>query len=147
MFFRHIMCFILLLNNTYGFKIRKSIRNMINLNMMDENFETYNDLYLLHKYKNFFPKENYNNLIQDILNNKISKIYIDKNYNELVSVDNLPILDNLNQHYHYSNINPVLIQNIVEKSGEHNVAINFVNFTPEYLNKILLKNQENIMLL
>ena len=136
MFLTHIMYFILLLNNTYGFKIRKSIRNMINLNMMDENFERYNDLNLLHKYKNFFPKENYNDLIQDILNNKISKIYIDKNYNELISVDNLPILDNLNQHYHYSNINPVLIQNIVEKSAEHNVAINFVNFTPEYLSNI-----------
>jgi cell division protease FtsH len=133
MFLKYIFPFILLLNNIYSFKIIGSIHKRVNFKMMDENFEIYNDLNVLHKYKMFFPKENYNQLIQDIFNDKISKIYIDKKYNELVSVDNLPILDNLNQHYHYTNINPVLIPNIVEKSSEHNIPIHFVDFTPEYL--------------
>lgn len=39
---------------------------------------------LNYKYKMFFPKENHNDIIQDILNDKMSKIYINGNYNEII---------------------------------------------------------------
>ena len=65
----------LYLNNIYCFKVITHIKQQ-RLKMMDETYNLYNDLNLIHKYKMFFPKENYNNLIQDILNNKVTKIYI-----------------------------------------------------------------------
>jgi cell division protease FtsH len=104
--------------------------------MIDELYSSYNDLNLIYKYKMIFPKENYNDLIQDIINNKISKIYIDNKYNEMISVDKLPDIDSLIQHFHYTNINPVLIQNIVEKSSENNIPLNFVDFTPVIISNI-----------
>jgi cell division protease FtsH len=136
MFLKKLIPFILFFNNIFSFKISKPINKRNNFKMMDENFEIYNDLNIVHKYKIFLPKDNYNNLINDILNNKVTKIYIDKKYNELVSVDNLPNIDNLKEHFHYININPILIPNIVEKSSEHNVHINFVDFTPAVLSNI-----------
>jgi cell division protease FtsH len=129
MFFKNIVIFMFFLNNIYSFK--PTIHKKINVKLMDNNnFDFNNDLNLLHKYKMFFPKENYNDVIQDILNNKISKIYIDKKYNEMISVDNLPNIDNLKEHFHYTNINPIVIPNIIEKTSEHNIPINFVDFTP-----------------
>lgn len=104
--------------------------------MIDELYSSYNDLNLIYKYKMIFPKQNYNDLIQDIINNKISKIYIDNKYNEMISVDKLPDIDSLIQHFHYTNINPVLIQNIVEKSSENNIPLNFVDFTPVIISNI-----------
>jgi len=104
--------------------------------MLEEDLEMITDLNLLHKYKMFLPKQNYNSVIQDILNNKISKIYIDNKYNEMVSIDSLNNVDNIKDHYHYTNINPIVIQNLIEKSSEHNIPINFVDFTPVFISNL-----------
>jgi len=93
--------------------------------------ENLNDLQLIHKYKFYFTKENYNDLMQDLLNNKLSKIFVDKKYNQLVSMDNLPKDDLLYNHYHVSDIDPIVVPNLVEKSGELHVPLYFVNFTPQ----------------
>jgi len=93
--------------------------------------ENLNDLQLIHKYKFYFTKENYNDLMQDLLNNKLSKIFVDKKYNQLVSIDNLPKDDLLYNHYHVSDIDPIVVPNLVEKSGELHVPLYFVNFTPQ----------------
>jgi cell division protease FtsH len=90
-----------------------------------------NELQLIHNYKFYFTKENYNDIMQDLLNNKLSKIFIDNKYNQLVSVDNLPKDDLLYNHYHVSDINPIVVPNLVEKSGELHVPLYFVNFTPQ----------------
>jgi cell division protease FtsH len=93
--------------------------------------ENLNDLQLIHKYKFYFTKENYNDIMQDLLNNKLSKIFVDKKYNQLVSIDNLPKDDLLYNHYHVSDIDPIVVPNLVEKSGELHVPLYFVNFTPQ----------------
>lgn len=41
------------------------------------------------KYKYYFKKDNYNNIINDIIDHKVSKIYVDKKMNEIVTVDNV----------------------------------------------------------
>lgn len=118
------------------FKINRPFSKISNLKMIDDNSNLYNDLNLIHKYKMFFPRENYNDVIQDILNNKISKIYINSNYNEMVSVDNSKIIDNINDHYHYTSINPILIPNIIEKSSNLHIPIDIVDFTPIFFSNV-----------
>ena len=92
-----------------------------------------NDLNFLYKYKNYFDKDNYNDVINDLTNNKISKILIDKDYKQLVTIDNLPKDDLLYNHYHLVDINPIVLPNIVEKTTNLNVPIHFVNFLPQNL--------------
>ena len=61
MFLKHLFIFMLYLNNIYCFKVITHIKQQ-RLKMMDETYNLYNDLNLIHKYNMFFPKENYNNL-------------------------------------------------------------------------------------
>ena len=89
------------------------------------------DLSLIHKFKMYFEKENYNDVVKDLIDNKISKIYVNSDYKELVSIDNLPKYDLLYNHYHISQVNPIVLQNLVEKTSDLHVPIYFVNFTPE----------------
>ena len=46
--------------------------------MSNENIE------FISKYKYYFKKDNYNNIINNIIDHKVSKIYIDKKMNEIV---------------------------------------------------------------
>jgi cell division protease FtsH len=101
------------------------------ISMIINEKDNLNELQLIHKYKFYFTKENYNDVIQDLLNNKLSKIFVDNKYNQLVSVDNLPKDDLLYNHYHVSDIDPIVVPNLVEKSGELHVPLYFVNFTPQ----------------
>jgi cell division protease FtsH len=101
------------------------------INMFDKNYETQQDIDLLHNSKFLFSKENYNDVINDIIHDKVSKIYIDQSYRQLVTVDNLPKDDILYNHYHLVDIDPITIPNLVAKTGENNIPIHFVNFIPD----------------
>jgi len=125
LFVSGIQCFQILKNKGSIYKHKSSVSMIINEK------ENLNDLQLIHKYKFYFTKENYNDLVQDLLNNKLSKIFVDKKYNQLVSIDNLPKDDLLYNHYHLSDIDPIVVPNLVEKSGELHVPLYFVNFTPQ----------------
>jgi len=100
------------------------------------NNENTQDLSLIHKFKGYFFKDNYNQAIDDIINKKISKIFIDTNYKEIVTIDNLPKEDLLYNHYHLSDINPIVLPNLVEKATDSHIPIYFVNFTPENIMNI-----------
>jgi cell division protease FtsH len=119
----------------HGFQILKNkgsiYKHKSSVSMIINEKENLNDLQLIHKFKFYFTKENYNDLMQDLLNNKLSKIFVDKKYNQLVSIDNLPKDDLLYNHYHVSDIDPIVVPNLVEKSGELHVPLYFVNFTPQ----------------
>jgi len=127
--------FLLFISGMNGFQILKNkasiYKHKSSISMIINEKENLNDLQLIHKYKFYFTKENYNDLMQDLLNNKLSKIFVDKKYNQLVSIDNLPKDDLLYNHYHVSDIDPIVVPNLVEKSGELHVPLYFVNFTPQ----------------
>jgi len=121
-----------------------SVRSLKNINKIKSNkkssannFKIYNslneyneDLHLLQTYKYYFQKDTYNDIIKNVLDNKVSRIFIDNNYKELVSVDNLPSED-LYSHYHIADINPIVIPNIISKTTETHIPIYFVSFTSE----------------
>jgi len=80
---------------------------------------------------NKIPEENYNTLIQDLSNHKLSKIYIDPSYKELLSYDD----SNL---YYHTQVNPIVVPNLVEKAANLNIPIEFKDFHPD--NLALIKN-------
>jgi cell division protease FtsH len=131
-----LLFFTIQLNKTLGFQYKtnkNTIRNQfnkINIKMESDN-EYINDLSLLQNSKYYFTKENYNDIMNELLHDKISKIYIDNKLNQIVTVDNLPKDDLIYNHYHLADINPIVIPNLLEKSSDHLVNTYFVNFTPQ----------------
>jgi len=109
-------------------------RISVSLSMTDNTY--FQDLNILNKYQNYFLKDNYNNIITDVIDHKVSKIFVDNTYKQLVSVDDIPINDMPYTHFHIADINPVIIQNLVQKTAENNIPLYFVNFTPEYITNI-----------
>ncbi len=125
-----ITFFISNINKTLGFQksLNYNLRNKrtnerTKMTLIDYDF--LENIEKIRNSKNLIPKIEYNAFIDDLLNNKISKIYIDDTYKELVSVDNSP------QHnFHFTQINPFMINNIVEKTSDKNIPLHFADFTP-----------------
>ena len=128
--------------NVNGFVFKKIFVKMSNDNNID--------LRIIHKYKYLFNKDNYNNIIQNVMDNKVDKVFINNNYKEIISIDNLPENNFLYDHYHIASINPVVLPNIVEKTAEFHVPIffndfdtnivtldNFFNLAGSFLNAII----------
>jgi cell division protease FtsH len=141
MFLNLTLLFLLYINNYIGFQIlsnknihnnalRNNYNSKIKITMIGDN-DYINDLNLLQNSKYYFTKENYNDIMDELLHNKISKIYIDNKLNQIVTVDNLPKDDIIYNHYHLADINPIVIPNLIEKSNDHLVNTYFVNFTPQ----------------
>lgn len=99
---------------------------------MDTNVDFFTDTNLIHSYKMNIATENYNNMVDNLINNKLSRLYINTNYKEVVSVDNVHDFM-LYKHYHISNIDPAVVPNLVAKTSEMHVPLYFFNFTPEYI--------------
>jgi cell division protease FtsH len=93
-----------------------------------------NDYDMIHKYKSFLPKDSYNTIIQNVLDKKIDKIYIDNNYKEMISVDNLPQTDLIYNHYHIASINPIVLPNLIDKTSESHIPIYFTDFDINFVN-------------
>ena len=91
--------------------------------------EYFQDLNIIQHYKYYFENENYNTIVNDLNNNKIAKIFVNTNYRQIVAIDNLPNSDNLYNHYHISDVNPIVLPNLVEKTSNLHIPIYFVDFT------------------
>lgn len=127
----------LFFGKTDGFRLAKS--GLSSLRLINNDY--LQDVNLLHKYKNFFIKDNYNNVMENIMNDKVSKVLVDTNYKQLVYVDNLPSSEDLYNHYHLSDINPMVVPNLVEKTSDMHIPIHFVNFIPD--NIVAIQNVLN----
>ena len=118
----------------------KNIYSFLNIKMIDN--DNYNNLNIINNSRYFFIKDNYNNVIQDISNNKISKIFININHKELVSIDKENFNNILN--YHITQIDPLLLPKIIDTASNKNVPLYFDNFAPNYI--INIQNIINIVL-
>jgi cell division protease FtsH len=121
-----------LFSSINGFKQITTNPSFKNTHLKSYNNDYVQDLNLIHKFKNYFEKENYNAVINDLIEKKLSKIYISTDYKQLVTIDNAPNNDAfLYSNYHLSDINPIVLPNLVEKASDLHVPLHFVNFTPE----------------
>lgn len=131
-----ILLFFTSFNKTFSFQCitnKNTIKTQFNkiILKMEADNDFIKDLNLLQNSKYYFTKENYNDIIDELLHNKLSKIYIDNKLNQVITVDNLPKDDLIYNHYHLVDINPIVIPNLLEKSSDHLVSTYFVNFTPQ----------------
>jgi len=83
---------------------------------------------IIYKYRNLLSKDSYNNIIQNVLDNKIEKIFINNDYKQIITLDNLPKDDILLNHYHIASINPIVVPNLVEKTSQVHIPIYFTDF-------------------
>lgn len=110
-----------------GLKNNRFISPVSKIKMGDftEDFEN------IQKYKNQFLTEDYTTLLQDITDHKLSKIFINPYYTEIISKDNIysEILNHPVYHYHISSINPFIVNKIVENAIDEKIPIYFTEFT------------------
>jgi cell division protease FtsH len=95
-----------------------------------ENLKDIEDLNIIYKFKYYLKSDNYNDIINNIENNKVSKILVDNNYKQIISRDTSPIDDFPYFHYHIAEINPIVVPNLIEKTSQFHIPISFVDFTP-----------------
>jgi len=126
-------------SNSFLFKLKMPIK--LSSKIQTANNDYLEDINLIQKFKPYFFKDNYNQVIDNIINNKVSRVYINNDYKQLVTIDNadenLPFKDeSIYTHYHISNINPVVVPNLVEKASESHVSIYFTDFTSSTITNI-----------
>jgi len=109
---------------------------------------------IIQYYKKYFEISDYNDVLRDLADNKVSKIFIDNNYGQLVTVDNIPYHEFIYDNYHLAKINPIVIPNILEQSSNLHVPVYFTNFVQEnafsfqlLLNKIMTFTSYSIPIL
>jgi len=115
--------------------LKKNNFNIYN-NLRMDNY--YQDVDLIHKYKFFFQQNNnYNEIVKDIIEKHISKIYINTDYRELVSIDNVDMNNMQYNNFHLTNINPILVPKIIDKATESNIPIYFADFSSGFISNLL----------
>jgi len=110
---------------------QSKIRGLQKIKMENNNNNYMQDLDIIRNSKEFIHKDDYNVAIHDIANNEISKIYVNNDYNEVVSVYN-KITNNYVDNYHLVQTNPLLTSKLIDKASDLNIPIYFDHFTPEY---------------
>ena len=86
------------------------------------------DLNIAYKYNDLIEKTSYNSIINNIIDKKVDKLLINTDYKQILSVDNLQQVDPVYNHYHFTNINPIVLQNLIQKTSEYNIPIYFTDF-------------------
>jgi cell division protease FtsH len=89
------------------------------------------DMDMIHKFKDNFRHEDFNQIISDLNAGKIKEILVNSDYKQVVTVDNLPEDYFTYHHYQLADINPLVLPTLIQKSTDWHVPIYFVNFTPE----------------
>ena len=76
--------------------------------------------------KSVIDTQSISNLINNINNHNVDKIFINQNYRDIISTDN--IIDKSIENYHLTNIDPILLPTIIETSTLNNVKIEFYKY-------------------
>jgi len=111
---------------------------MLNQYEIDGNIE------IVQKYNNFFVKENVVNLLHEINEEKVSKLFISKDYTKVVSLELKPA-SSLYDTFHSIQTNAIEIPTILDKAYEHNIDTNFINFNPSSETFASIQNIINII--
>lgn len=94
----------------------------------DFNLDNYN-IDIIQKNKNYFSKENVADLISEINNNKLSKIFISKDYNEIIGIK-ITNSDSIFNKFYLIHSNSIELPTILNKAYEHHIPTNFIDLNP-----------------
>jgi len=122
----------LLIADSFQLKGEKKYLNLPIKNKMKLSMTTdIQDLNTIYSSKDYFLKDSYNDVIKNIMDEKIDKIFVSEKSNQAIEVFKDDILNsNIFHHYHMVTINKVILPNLLDKALEKNVYISFVDFTP-----------------
>lgn len=113
-------------------RISYNKKSFLQLNNNFQNDEYFQDLNIIHKFKNFLKVDSYNDIINELSENKFAKIFVDNNYKQIVAVEKSNInSDDFYNQYHLVDINPIVLPNLVEKTSDLHLPLYFVNFAPD----------------
>jgi cell division protease FtsH len=101
------------------------------INLIQNNF---NELDFIKKYNMFFDKENYNMILNDLLDHKLQKIIINNDYSSIISLDNIKDNNDLYSHYHIAKINPNILSNLIQLTNDMKMPIYFTDFSNDMIN-------------
>jgi cell division protease FtsH len=77
--------------------------------------------------------------VQDIVQNKLAKIFISTDYKQIIGQDSAITKDPISQ-YNIADVNPIEVPVIVSKAFEHNVVVKFVDFAQSNFLGFVLKD-------
>lgn len=91
------------------------------------------DLPFIKDFKFYFVSDDYNNIVQSIIDNKVDKLFIDTNARQIVTVDNIPAspIVPIYSHFHIADVNPLLLSKLVDKATESHIPIYFREFSSD----------------
>uniref|UniRef100_A0A6C0KRU2 AAA+ ATPase domain-containing protein n=1 Tax=viral metagenome TaxID=1070528 RepID=A0A6C0KRU2_9ZZZZ len=119
-----------IVNGLISFKTISISKRKTSLKISDDYLE---DISNFQKFKYNLVNENYNDMIQSIMDKNVQKILVDNDFKEMVTIDKLFDKEPLYNNFHLANINPIIIPNLVEKAADANTPIYFVDLAPESL--------------
>jgi cell division protease FtsH len=91
------------------------------------------DLPFIRDYKFYFVKDDYNNIIQNINDNKVDRLFIDTKLNQIVTVDNIPYeayIPNYS-HFHIADVKSVVIPKLIDTATDLKIPIYFQDFSSD----------------
>jgi cell division protease FtsH len=131
--FTRVFLFLLSLNSTWAFLPRKPRVERTPLRMFPSPLsENGDDMQIIYHSKNLFFKEDYNTLLQNIKDHHVTKLFADSKFNEIVSVSTEHD-DSISSYYHLTEVNPLLVNKIVDLGAESNIPVYFADFTPPHI--------------
>jgi len=129
---RFAFAFFLMTSYVSGFLRPLSLNRKNNyFNHLGLKMDLNKDLEMIHKFKQNFRHEDFNQIISDLNAGKVKEILVNADYKQVVTVDNLPEDYFTYHHYQLADINPLVLPTLIQKSTDWRVPIYFVNFTPE----------------
>lgn len=121
--------------------------SMVNDYNSDIDSDSYN-IEMIQQYKNFFTKENVNQLIQEIHDHKLSKLFISKDYSQVIGVQQSSSLTEDNTMYdkfHLTQVNVIEVPTILNQAYENNIPTNFIDFNHYSTSLVFIQNILNIV--
>jgi len=89
------------------------------------------DLENIHKWRDLYVKEDYNLFLQDIVKDKISTVFINPSYTEIISKEK-EFIDPVHS-YHIIPVNPILTEKLVNSIVDAKIPIHFAELTNSFL--------------
>lgn len=91
------------------------------------------DLPFIKDFKFYFVRDDYNNIVQSIMDNKVDKLFVDTNSKQIITVDNIPAnpIVPIYSHFHIADVNPLLLSKLVDKASESHIPIYFTEFSSD----------------
>jgi cell division protease FtsH len=111
-----------------GFVFPKSTMQRGEVLHMDDKSTYIADSHTIQQFKTIFAKDTYSHTLNEIMQKKVSGLYINPSYNEMIVVNHESGTMSDYSQYHSVDVNPLLVNKIVDKATDANIPLYFINF-------------------